>query len=404
VSASRFKILFVLTPGLNPQAGGVQMSTTKLGTHFAKCGHEVGVFSFASDGHVPCDFGRLVTADQPGGCGAESNLKKLEATLAELQPEVVINQMPYEQGIGEVLKVNKRYLLLGCLRNTLFSVRGNLPAYVARTAPGPLKGLAGWAQVQQAFLALHRRRHRAELLKILDTYDHFVMFGPPNLEELEWFVPGFARDRVRLIPNSIPYIASDLPRKEKRLLWLGRVAHEQKRAELILPIWARVCDALQDWHLDVVGDGPLLAELERRVIEMGLPRITFYGRQESDAYYRRAALFFMTSAFEGFPNTLVEAQSHGAIPVIFDSYPVARWLVEDGVNGVLISPFDVDTMAARIVELAGSADRDVFAEQALDSARRFHIDRVGELWQQLFETEVPRHVGENPAALQYRIR
>jgi len=219
------------------------------------------------------------------------------------------------------------------------------------------------------------------------------MFGPPNLKELRYFVPAFKRDRVRLIPNSIPNVADRPPAKEKRLLWLGRVAREQKRAELILPIWSRVSNALPDWHLDVVGDGPLLEDLRHRAVTSGLPRISFHGQQVPDRYYQRSAVFFMTSAFEGFPNTLVEAQSHAAVPVIFDSYPVARWVVQDGVSGALVPPFDIDAMASRIVELAESPDRERFAEQALKSAQRFHIDRVGQMWQELFEAEARKHAG-----------
>lgn len=401
VEREKFRILIVLTPAFQPNAGGVQMSTQKMGQKFAQIGHEVSVFSFKDQGHADFDFGRLDSASEPGGKRNPANLSALERVLADFQPDVVINQMPYEHEIGQVLKENKRYLLLGCLRNTLYSVRGNLEAYVARTAPGPLKHLCGWKPVQQAFLALHRRRHRADLVRILDTYDHFVMFGPPNLEELRYFMPELREDRVRLIPNSIPEVADSPPPKEKRLLWLGRVAHEQKRAELILPIWQQVSEALPDWELDVVGDGPLLDDLKRRAGNQSLPRIHFHGRQVPDDYYRRAAVFFMTSAFEGFPNTLVEAQSHAAIPVVFGSYPVASWIVEHGASGYLVEPFDVEAMGGRIVELARHPERKALAERALESARRFHIDRVGQMWQELFEAEVPRHrqsIGPESAA------
>ncbi|WP_376696618.1 glycosyltransferase [Wenzhouxiangella sp. EGI_FJ10305] len=367
------------------------MSTLKMGRRFAELGHSVGVFSFSNHGHDVCEFGKLHHATEPGGHYLSGNLDALQEALLSFQPDIVINQMPYEHEIGQLLKENKRYLLLGCLRNTLYSVRGNIQGYVARTAPGPLKRLSRWRLVQQAFLALHRKRHRADLLKILDTYDRFIMFGPPNLEELRYFVPDFREDKIRLIPNSIPEVAPTPPKKQKRLLWLGRVAHQQKRAELILPIWARVSEALPDWELDIVGDGPLLDHLQREAKELSLPRIYFHGRQVPDEFYRRAAIFFMTSAFEGFPNTLVEAQSQAAIPVIFDSYPVARWIVQDGASGALVPPFDVDAMADEIIELAESPDRARFAEQALESARRFHIDRVGQLWQELFEVEAPKY-------------
>ena len=397
----RYRILFILTQGVDPHAGGVQMSTCKLGRHFSERGYDVGIFSFAQEGHSDCKFGQLWTGVEPGGQSSGANCRALGDALAEFKPQIVINQMPYEHEIGKLLKSRKDFLLLGCLRNTLFSVKGNLATYVKRTAPAFLKVFCGSKLVRNGFLALHRRRHARDLARILETYDYFVMFGPPNLEELEYFLPGFDRNKIRLIPNSIPQVAESTPQKEKRLLWLGRVAHEQKQAGLILEVWRRVCEKLPDWQLDVVGDGPDRSEIERHVTETGLPRVNFHGRQVPDEYYRRAAIFFMTSSFEGFPNTLVEAQSYAAIPIIFDSYPVARWILDDGQSGFLIEPFDVEAMADRIVHLATHPERARFAENALESARRFHIDQVGKKWQELFETELPIHVKEHeiePAA------
>jgi len=335
---------------------------------------------------------RLKCADRPGGHAEKSNLRLLEQTIDETCPDVVINQMPYEHEIGKVLKDNKRYLLLGCLRNTLYSVKGDLNGFISRALPKPVRPFFRNPLGKAALLGRHRRNHGAGLRKILETYDHFVMFGPPNLEELEYFIPGYDRAKVRLIPNSIPEVADTPPPKEKRLLWLGRLSRAQKQAELIPEVWRRICERLPDWQLDVVGDGPDRAEIERSVTESGLPRIRFHGRQVADDYYRRAAVFFMTSAFEGFPNTLVEAQSYATIPVVFDSYPVASWIVDDGKSGFLIEPFDAEAMADRIVDLAKHSNRDRLAVQALESARRFHIDRVGAMWQDLFDAEVPKYV------------
>lgn len=385
------RALFVLEPALNPMAGGVQASTVKISKTLVDRGYSVSVFSYAQSGHIADLNVKLIHPELPGGSAETRNHLSLRKVLEDIKPHVVINQMPYNHDIGLVLKENKNYLLLGCLRNTLYSVKGDLEGFVARTAPGPLKHLAGSKAVQQGFLAIHRRRHRADLLKILDSHDYFVMFGEPNLEELRYFVPEFREEQVRLIPNSIPHVCATVPLKHKRLLWLGRVANEQKRADLILPIWERVSRGLPDWELDVVGDGPLLDVLKAEAVSKSLSRVNFYGRQPPDDYYRRAAIFFMTSAFEGFPNTLVEAQSYGSIPVVFDSYPVARWIVDDGVNGSLVQPFEIEVMAQKIVAVARSPEQDGFAREALKSARRFHIDRVGLMWQQLFEAEVPKH-------------
>ncbi len=55
------------------------------------------------------------------------------------RPDVVINQIPYEHGIGSVLRVLDPPLELGCLRNKLFSAKNN------EEQPGRI-GRAGIAQ------------------------------------------------------------------------------------------------------------------------------------------------------------------------------------------------------------------------------------------------------------------
>lgn len=391
----RLRILFVLIPALHPNDGGVQMSTCKLGRYFASIGHDVSVFSFSSTGHLDSEPLQIFHAQSSEGSVNLTSLGQLERILVENQFDVVINQMPYEHEIGQLLKSMKSYLLLGCLRNTLFSVRGNLQNYTSRVAPGPLKWFAASRALQQLFLAVHRRRHRADLVQILDTYDYFVMFGPPNLDELSYFVPKFDHEKVALIPNSVPEIEDFVPVKEKRLLWLGRVEHEQKQAEFILPIWKKVSEVLPDWQLDVVGEGPLLEGLRREAAESSLPRIEFHGRQEPDFFYKRASIFFMTSAFEGFPNALIEAQAHGCVPVVFESYPIVEWILRRGSGGFLVPPSDIDAMVQSIIEVAEDSDRwRKLSIDSLSNARRFSIDEVGKLWTDLFNRHrhgVPAH-------------
>jgi glycosyltransferase involved in cell wall biosynthesis len=118
--------------------------------------------------------------------------------------------------------------------------------------------------------------------------------------------------------------------------------------------------------------------------------MTLHGRQSPDVFYSRSAIFVMTSAFEGFPNTIVEAQSFGAVPVLFNSFPVAEFIVSDGTDGVLVQPFDIDAMASRIIAIAQSKERSELAAGALRSARRFQIDTVGEQWVELFDECIQR--------------
>ncbi|MFM9817516.1 UNVERIFIED_CONTAM: glycosyltransferase [Spiribacter pallidus] len=380
------RVLLVLTPPLDPTTGGVQMSTVKMARMLSGQGYEVAVYSFEKTGHVEHPQASLYPAPESGNVDNPANHAGLTECLRAYAPDVVINQMPYEHVITDTIAANSDAIHIACLRNTLYSVRNNLDGYGARLLPNRLAPLARNPLGRGALLAFHRRRHAQDLRRILSSYDKFVMFAEPNLDELAYFVPDYDRDKIALIPNSIEGVAGQMPDKAKRILWLGRVAEHQKRADLILPLWRQMAEVLPDWTLDVVGDGPLLPTIQTQAAAEGLPRIVFHGRQPSQPFFEQAAIYLMTSDFEGFPNTLVEAQSQGAAPVVFDTYPMARWLVRSGENGVLVPAGDVRAMADQVVGLAKDAEgRHTMAKAAINSAAGLSEDRVAVAWRSLLD-------------------
>jgi glycosyltransferase involved in cell wall biosynthesis len=215
------------------------------------------------------------------------------------------------------------------------------------------------------------------------------MFGPPNMEELKYFVGDYKINKTHLIPNSILSVEPSIPKKEKRILWLSRVTYNQKRADLILPFWKKIMNDLPDWQLDIVGDGDAFDDVQHQIEIEQIPRVTMYGKQTPYKYYSRAPIYIMTSAFEGFPNTLIEAQSYGCIPVLYDSYPVCSWVVKNGENGILIPPFNIDKMADEIAKLAKDQKKQKkMMQSSLERARDFHLDNVGKLWIDFFDREL----------------
>ncbi len=98
-------------------------------------------------------------------------------------------------------------------------------------------------------------------------------------------------------------------------LWVGRFSPE-KRLELLLDL----AELLSDVRFDVVGaafaESDYSRGLERRAA--GLSNVILHGRvphEDMTTFYRRSSVLVCTSAYEGFPNTFMEAWCHGT-PVV----------------------------------------------------------------------------------------
>ena len=377
-------ILFVLTPAFNPNAGGVQRTTFKLGKFFSEKNFQVTYYSTASSGHVKPDYGSLVYSTGPGGSKNKENIKHLEKTLHEVEPQIVINQMPYEKEIAISLFKNKDqvgYKLFGCLRNSLFNFLSNARDRMEQMLPKTVFELLDNPIGLRIVRNRHILKHRKQLRSILDYHDYFVLLSPPNREELEYFIGDYKSEKIISIPNSIPSVLELLPKKEKTILHVGRLNIQQKRSDLLIPVWEKVHSTLDDWNFIVVGDGPYFNKMKNDIQQKGLPRIKLVGFDKPESYYQNASIFLMPSAYEGFPNTLIEAQSYGTVPIVFDSYLALKWIIKTGENALAVKAFDVEQLSKELVNLATNEERlTCMARACLKNARRFTIDKVGEVW------------------------
>lgn len=382
-------VLFCLTQAFNPNDGGVQRTTYKLGKHFSEHGIAVSYYSFAQKGHINADYGQLFHAPESGNTSNPANISHLALLLENTKPDIVINQMPYEAKLRDILVSKKNevgYVLLGCLRNSLFSVVNNLRDTVKRTINSRIFPLVDHKLGLAVMLQLHKWKHAKKLKAILDAHDKYILLTPQNNQELQYFIGRYKQEKTLYIPNSIPAVIEKPDGKEKIILHVGRLNDAQKRSDLLLEFWNECHSRIPEWKFVIVGDGPYLSVIKEKQQQLQLPRISFEGYQSPEAYYRRSAIFMMPSAYEGFPNTILEAQSYGCAVFAFNSYPALEWIVNDQKDGILPPPFNVRAMADATVALAKNGNKLLAMQNAaLHNARRFTIDQVGANWIELFK-------------------
>ena len=214
---------------------------------------------------------------------------------------------------------------------------------------------------------------------------------------LQWLRAGFASVNAVVIPNPavFPLLANPpfcqpsehFSQDRKLVLSVGRLAPE-KQVDHQIRAFSNLAAAHPDWDLAIVGDGPLLAELLALVESLHLSqRVKFTGRAGNVGdWYSRADLFVLSSLFEGFPNTLVEAMAHGCAVVSYDCDTGPRDIVRDGIDGLLVHPKGgADALAAAMGRLMDDADQRKRLADAAPSVRaRFGLTAVLNRWDTLF--------------------
>jgi glycosyltransferase involved in cell wall biosynthesis len=169
---------------------------------------------------------------------------------------------------------------------------------------------------------------------------------------------------VEIVPSAhsgLPYDGQEAAKLRER--WggdfvvghVGALDDGHKGQSLIVDAAAGLAESHPGMRFVIVGDGrdgPRLRESAR-----GLAAVRFEGRVENVGDYLAAFdVFLFPSRHEGLGSILLDALYFG-LPVIATRVGGIPEVVEDGVNGSLVTPGDPGAIRAALVELAGAPDR-----------------------------------------------
>src|SRR5207302_1211782 len=137
-------------------------------------------------------------------------------------------------------------------------------------------------------------------------------------------------------------------------------------------------------ELVIAGEGPDRGPLEQRARALGIAdRVRFLGAQPRERIvelFRAADATILSSSWENFPHTVVEALAVGTPVLAMETGGVAE-VVRDGVNGLVVSPGDTPALAEAVRRyFADEALRERLRAAAAPSVAEYTQERVfGEL-------------------------
>ena len=145
------------------------------------------------------------------------------------------------------------------------------------------------------------------------------------------------------------------------LLFIGALdlAHHYRRVDLLINSLKELDD--KSVHLIVVGDGEQANIYREMAANLSLsPQIHFLGKvphHELPPVYAAADIFILPSVIqEAFPLVVLEAMACGK-PVIVSNLPGVRSMINDGENGYLVQPGNLQDLVKKINILLTSSEK-----------------------------------------------
>jgi len=166
------------------------------------------------------------------------------------------------------------------------------------------------------------------------------------------------------------------------LVTVGRLV-PVKRIDRLLDILAEVINYRSDVRLAIVGDGPLMNDLQNRAKYLGLMHHVDFLRQRDDIaeILSKSRVFIITSESESLSIAMIEAMAAG-LPAIVPDIGDLGDLVIHNQTGLFINPNNPEQSARTIHEILNSAPRlQQLSKQARQTAIRLvNINHVAHKW------------------------
>lgn len=190
----------------------------------------------------------------------------------------------------------------------------------------------------------------------------------------EVYTQRIGHKNLRVIGNPIRSVdASDKMEKQNIILNVGRFI-DSKHQDLLLEYFSQINS--DGWRLIFLGDGRLKEKVQAKSVKLGLnDKVEFPGAVKNvEEYYQKSKIFAFTSTSEGFPNVLGEAMSAECACLSFDCEAGPSELIDDGINGFLISQMDHVNYKNKLQLLLND---DQLRERFGKAARRKILDNFG---------------------------
>ena len=159
---------------------------------------------------------------------------------------------------------------------------------------------------------------------------------------------------------------------EFKMIAVGRFVDKEKNFSMLIEMMRDFVKICPKALLVIVGDGPDRTNYESKTKNQGLENCVILERWRDDlpSFYKSFDLFLLSSNYEGWGRTVIEAMASG-LPVVMTDVGLAGEVIRNGENGVVVPVGEREAMLHAVTKLFNNPqERKRLAEAGLAKVKK----------------------------------
>lgn len=218
------------------------------------------------------------------------------------------------------------------------------------------------------------------LIKLLKKeLDYFVFLSDNDMKKFQKEIEFPLKKSIVIRHSSEIDIFEGIKQKNKKLIMIGRIENKAKRYDLAILAMRK----LKDFTLLIYGDGPDLEKLRELVNKEKINNVIFKGPTNNVAKaLDEASIFVMTSDYEGYGITNIEAMRRGLPIILRNTYEAAEDIVVKNRNGILLArEWNEDNFVEAVQEIYNNYN--FYHENTMLEREKYNYSIIKKEWQKL---------------------
>lgn len=229
--------------------------------------------------------------------------------------------------------------------------------------------------------------------KICDLFFLFASKYVFQTNQAAQYYPSFIQKKGLVIPNAIHKLERTAARNpnyiEKKIVCVARLDIQQKRQDILIKAFNKVCLKHPEYTLHLIGDGYSKDEFTLKELAQNNKNILFKGASKNIiSEIQNAAIAVLTSDFEGIPNALLEYMSLGIPCISTNCSPGgAAMLIKNQKTGILVPRGDINALAQAINFMIENPQKaEEMGSKATYVNTHFSSDVIFEQWKKIINS------------------